>query len=134
MDIQKYSFSDFKCLINNNDNDAKEGIVLFGTGGDLNEWVSGVFNQLKEESIITASTVEELFSNVIELKTTGGRTDLALIFNNFENINMGKMAMWRLQFGDCSWISDYIPNYSNQHEFNVFEEDITDNTDEDDEE
>lgn len=124
MDIQKYNFLDFKCFINNNDNDSKEGIVLLGTGGDLNEWVEGVFNQLKEESIVTASSVEELFSNAIELKTTGCRTDLVLVFNNFDNINMGKMAMWRLRFGDCCWISDYIPNYSNQHGFNVFENDI----------
>jgi hypothetical protein len=27
---------------------------------------------------------------------------------------MGKMAMWRIKFGDCSWLSDYIHNYKNQ--------------------
>lgn len=129
MDIQNYSFADFKCFINN-DGDSKEGIVLLGTGGDLNEWVNGVTKQLNEENIITVSLAEELFSNAIRLKTTGGRTDLALVFKDFDNIDMGKMAMWRLRFGDCSWISDYIPNYSNQHGFNFFDEDNTEDKNE----
>ncbi|CAM6053497.1 unnamed protein product [Sphagnum tenellum] len=50
------------------------------------------------------------------LTTTGGRTDVVLEFpTEMETINMGKMAIWRLSFGNASWISDYIVNYRDQH-------------------
>jgi hypothetical protein len=42
---------------------------------------------------------------------------------------MGKLAIWRLAFGNCSWISDYLVNYADQHGYSCeFDED-----DEDDE-
>jgi len=49
------------------------------------------------------------------LKTSGGRTDLVLMFNNGDALNVGKLAMWRLRYGDASWVSDYIVNYAKQH-------------------
>jgi hypothetical protein len=72
---------------------AKEGIVLMGAGGDLNEWVKGV----------------------IVLKTSGGRTDLLLVIPDSSTLQIGKLAMWRLRFGDASWLSDYKFNYADQH-------------------
>jgi hypothetical protein len=38
-----------------------------------------------------------------------------MLFNKNGKHNIGKMAMWRLRFGDCSWVSDYIINYASQH-------------------
>ncbi len=35
------------------------------------------------------------------------------------------MAMWGLSFGDCSWISDYVVNYAEQHGFTRSEEDLS---------
>ena len=111
MGVNKMKFNEFKELNN-------EGIVLLGCGGDLQEWINGVSNLFNEEKI-TAITSEpkDMFLNAIELITTGGRTDLALIFNNGCEFNMGKMAIWRLSFGDCSWISDYVVNYAEQHDY-----------------
>jgi len=95
----------------------KEGIVLLGAGGDLDQWIEGVSGQLKEEEIATSGDPADLWEHTFyRLTTTGGRTDLAMIFKSSSNvIDIGKMAMWRLRFGDCSWISDYIVNYRNQH-------------------
>lgn len=108
--ITNSTFADFKT-----NTYKKEGIVLLGCGGDLNEWTEGVSNCLKKEKII--QDTDNAWSNIYKLETTGGRIDLAMVFNNNSNsnINIGKLAIWRLRFGDCSWISDYKDNYASQH-------------------
>jgi hypothetical protein len=108
--ISEVNFNDFNQVATN-----QEGIVLLGTGGDLQEWTKGVCDILLKEEITKTNNPNELFSEFYKLTTTGGRTDLAMIFNSFDNFEMGKMAIWKLAFGDCSWISDYIVNYAEQH-------------------
>jgi hypothetical protein len=93
----------------------QEGIVCMGAGGDPKEWIDGIFGMWQEEGITSAQSPDEVFASAKTLKTTGGRTDLVLQFKDGANLNMGKMAMWRLRFGDCSWISDYKQNYATQH-------------------
>jgi len=92
-----------------------KGIVLLGAGGNPNEWIDGVSEMLFDEDIATSKSPSELFRGAYLLKTSGGRSDIALVFNKPFPADLGKMAMWRLRFGDCSWISDYIVNYANQH-------------------
>ena len=92
----------------------KEGIVLLGAGGNPQEWIDGVSEMLAAEGISKAD--KGLWASAHTLKTTGGRTDLALVFKKSGNpLDIRKMAIWRLNFGDCSWISDYIDNYKDQH-------------------
>ena len=94
-----------------------EGIVLMGAGGSLDEWITGVTDILKEKDIVTTGDPQDSFMGAYELTTTGGRTDLALVFSNKKKqIKIGKLAQWRLKFGDTSWISDYVVNYADQHE------------------
>jgi hypothetical protein len=107
--MENTSFKDFLQKV-----EGKEGIVLLGTGGNPEEWINGIAGLLKEEGISTASTPEELFTDRFMLKTTGGRTDLALVVD-FDKAEVDKMAMWRLRFGECSWISDYKVNYASHH-------------------
>jgi hypothetical protein len=107
--IQKVNFSAFKESAH-----SKEGIVLTGTGGDIDEWINGVTTTLNEEGI-AKGTVKDLWSEIYVMKTSGGRSDTALVFKEGNNIDLGKLAMWRLRFGDCSWISDYLVNYAKQH-------------------
>ena len=93
-----------------------EGIVLLGAGGSLDEWIEGITSLLNSEEIIKSRDPKEIFMGAYELTTSGGRTDLALVFNTKKNnIDIGKMAMWRLKFGDTSWVSDYLDNYAEQH-------------------
>jgi hypothetical protein len=103
----------------------EEGIVLLGAGGPLNDWINGIFDMWQKEGITKASTPADVFADALILKTTGGRTDLALVFKPDADLEIGKMAMWRLRFGDCSWISDYVVNYAEHHGFNNREEDLS---------
>jgi hypothetical protein len=95
-----------------------EGIVLLGAGGNLNEWIDGVTETLIKEKILqdgaTVKQAAELFSGAYKLTTSGGRSDLALVFKSNSPLNIGKMAIWR-RVGDWSWISDYLDNYAKQH-------------------
>jgi hypothetical protein len=109
LNVENMSFRDFKKNFK-----GQEGIVLIGAGGDILEWIGGVSDILKQEGIAEGS-LKDMWSNFIIMTTSGGRTDLAMTFNPNGKFNMGKMAMWRLRFGDCSWISDYIVNYADQH-------------------
>ena len=93
----------------------QEGIVLLGAGGNPQEWIDGVFKTWKKEKLTTGPTPEAVFSKAFLLKTSGGRTDLALTFKRKAPIDLGRLALWRLQFGDCSWVSDYKVNYAAQH-------------------
>ena len=91
-----------------------EGLVFLGAGGDINHWITGVTNELEKSDIVTG-TLDQIWQKAYKITTTGGRHDLILIFNPQAKFDMGKLAMWRLHFGDTSWISDYIKNYAKQH-------------------
>lgn len=93
------------------------GMVVLGAGGDISEWVDGISGILKKDGIVdpdkeTFSRAELLEGNVLGVK---GRKDLVLIFNPGSNVHVGKLAIWRLQFGDISWIDDFIANYGSNY-------------------
>lgn len=113
--MEKISFQDFI-----KETTGQEGIVLIGCGGELSEWTDGVTKLLLDEEIITTNG----FSKIFILETTGGRIDIAMVLNPLSKVNIGKMAIWRLGFGDCSWISDYKSNYADQHGFISSVEDL----------
>lgn len=99
-----------------------EGLILLGCGDDLNEWVSGVYNILHDDMIATADFKECFEEELLQLTTTGGRTDLVWVFAKNTKLDVGKLAMWRLRFGDCSWVSDYKVNYASHHGVSVPED------------
>lgn len=85
-----------------------EGLVIQGCGGDLQEWVDGINDMLTEAGIlINGSRFENCYAFENE--------NLTCILFPFEDVQleMGKLAMWRLQtheqFGG-TWLSDYVPN------------------------
>ena len=88
----------------------KEGLVILGAGEPHEEWITGITKLLQEEKILDGE-LEDIWSEFFLLKSTGGRHDLVMVFKKNPPINIGKMAIWRLQFGDISWISDFIVNY-----------------------
>lgn len=89
------------------------GIVIMGAGGDLEDWVNGVVHSLVEDGICKEG--EELFDSIYTLsdnvKGTEGRTDLVLFFKP-PLPEVGKLAMWRIKFGSCSWADDFADNYA----------------------
>lgn len=89
----------------------KEGLILQGCGGDLQEWVDGINQMLSDAGILLDGTK---FENVSAFEFDG----LTCLLYPFEDVklNVGKLAMWRLQtHGEFSgkWLSDFVPNRLN---------------------
>ena len=87
----------------------REGLVLQGCGGDPQEWLDGINQILTEEGILKKGAgFEEVYSFQHD-----GLTCLLFPFKEDVEMDVGKLAMWRLQthstFGG-TWLSDYVPN------------------------
>lgn len=86
----------------------KEGLVLRGCGGDLQEWVDGISNELKREDILSeGSSFGECF--------TFQHGDVTCLLFPFEgaDLDLSKLAMWRLRTRDMyggTWLSDFVSN------------------------
>ena len=87
----------------------KEGLVLRGCGGDLQEWQDGINRLLTEENLLLAGTK---FENIYAFENEG-MTNILFPFDDGVKLNTGRLAMWRIQtleqFGS-TWLSDYVPN------------------------
>lgn len=102
MSIKHISANDLRAMAN------KEGLILQGCGGDLNEWVDGINDLLTEEGILLDGTK---FENCAAFTHDG----VTCILYPFEDVKLDveKLAMWRLRtHGQFSgkWLSDYVPN------------------------
>ena len=86
----------------------REGLILQGCGGDLQEWLDGINEMFTENGILKDGTKFENIS-VFEHE---GLTCLLFPFDGVK-LDVGKLALWRLQthatFGG-TWLSDYVPN------------------------
>ena len=87
----------------------QEGLILQGCGGDPQEWLDGINQILTDEGILKKGTrFEEAYTFQHD-----GVTCLVFPFKEGMVIEMGRLAMWRLQthphFGG-TWLSDYVPN------------------------
>lgn len=86
----------------------KEGLVLLGCGGDLQEWVDGINEELTKYGILLNNTKFTYCQSF----THNDLTCLLFPFDDVE-LDIGKFAIWRLKtynsFGG-TWLSDFIPN------------------------
>lgn len=87
----------------------QEALILQGCGGDLAEWVEGINGILTEEEILKDGfRFEEAYTFKNE-----GLTCLMFPLEDGAKINMGKLALWRIDtqhnFGG-TWLSDYVEN------------------------
>ena len=103
MSIQKISKEQLHRMGN------QEGLILQGCGGDPQEWLDGINQILTDEGILKKGTrFEEAYTFQHD-----GVTCLVFPFKEGMVIEMGRLAMWRLQthstFGG-TWLSDYVPN------------------------
>jgi hypothetical protein len=90
-----------------------EALVFLGCGGNLSEWTNGIADILVKDGI-TTTPVEHLKKQFYFVETTGNRIDLVLIYDE-DCICVSKLVFWRLRFGDCMWLSDYVENCRKQH-------------------
>ena len=93
------------------------GMVIMGAGGDHNEWVEGIEGILKEHEIVSKefATFSEAYVLSDNVNGSEGRCDLVVIFSEDAQPVIGKLALWRLSFGDISWIDDFCDNYSGDY-------------------
>ncbi len=88
----------------------REGLILQGCGGDLLEWVDGINGLLTEaEILLDGSTFKAEDVSVFQ---HGELTNMLFPFEGVK-LDMGRLAMWRLQTHDQfggTWLSDYVPN------------------------
>lgn len=89
----------------------KEGLILQGCGGDLQEWLDGINEELTKANILLDGTKFKAESCCVF--ENEGLTCLLFPFSEEMKLDMGKLAMWRLQtqeqFGG-TWLSDYVDN------------------------
>lgn len=87
----------------------KEGLVLQGCGGDPQEWLDGINEQLTDAGILQNGSQ---FENISVFKHEN-LTNILFPFENSVQLDIGKLAMWRIhsheQFGG-KWLSDYVEN------------------------
>ena len=88
--------------------EGKDGLILQGCGGDLKEWVDGINEMFTEAGILKDGSKFEGVS-------TFQYGELTCLLYPFEDVKLdiGKLAMWRLQTHDTfggTWLSDFVPN------------------------
>lgn len=86
----------------------KEGLILQGCGGDIQEWADGINSALTDTEILKNGS---MFSKIYVFEHEG-HTCIMFPFEGAE-LDIYKLAMWRLQthaqfYG--KWLSDYVPN------------------------
>lgn len=102
MPIEKITVDDLR------DMEHQEGLVLQGCGGEAQEWLDGINDLLTQDGILQNGNRFE----TVKVFQHDGLTNLLFPFEDIQ-VDMGKLAMWRLQthgaFGG-TWLSDYVPN------------------------
>lgn len=86
-----------------------EGLILQGCGGDISEWVDGINKELTDNGILKNGARLDDVSKF----TNDGLTCLLFKFNKGTDIDIGKLAIWRIQTHEAfggTWLSDYVPN------------------------
>lgn len=86
----------------------KEGLVLLGCGGDLQEWADGINEMLTKDGILLNSSMFKDCQSFIY----NDMTCLLFPFDDVE-LDIGKFAIWRLKTYESfagTWLSDFVPN------------------------
>lgn len=92
--------------------EGKEGLILQGCGGNLQEWVDGINELFAKEGILLDGTkFKEENCAVFE---NNELTCLLYEFTDDVKLDTGKLAMWRIgthsDFGG-TWLTDYVDNH-----------------------
>lgn len=88
--------------------EGKDGLILQGCGGELQEWLDGINEMFTEAGILKNGAK---FQDISAFEYDG----LTCLLYPFEGVDLeiGKLAVWRLQTHDTfggTWLSDFVPN------------------------
>ena len=101
--IQKINAEDLRKM------EGEEGLILQGCGGDPQEWQDGINDLLTKEGILQNGTK---FENIYVFQNEG-ITNILFPFEENVQVDIGKLAMWRLMTHSNfsgKWLSDYVDN------------------------
>lgn len=110
MEISVKSFQEFRANYSD-----KLGLVLLGAGEPHEEWSSGLADLLVDECDAVQPVFSEAFALSGNVRGPKGRTDLVLVVSPESKVNVGKLAMFRIRFGDASWLDDFAVNYGKDY-------------------
>ncbi len=88
-----------------------EALILQGCGGNLDEWVEGINDLLTESGVLLEGT--KFKAENCSAFEHDGLTCLMFPYSEDVKLDVGRLAMWRLQTQqdfDGIWLSDYVPN------------------------
>lgn len=105
MSIERITTDDLRRM------NSKQGLILQGCGGSLDEWVDGINDLLTESGILLEGT--KFKAENCSAFEHDGLTCLMFPFSEDVKLDVGRLAMWRLQtHGQLggTWLSDYVPN------------------------
>ena len=103
MSIKQINANDLRAMKN------KEGLILQGCGGEPQEWLDGINDLLTKEGILQNGTK---FENIYVFQNEGV-TNILFPFEEGVQLDIGKLAMWRLMTHSNfsgKWLSDYVDN------------------------
>lgn len=105
MSIKKITANDLRQMKDS------EALILQGCGGSLDEWIDGINDLLTESGILLEGS--KFKAENCSAFEHDGLTCLMFPFSEDVKLDVGRLAMWRLQthgqFGG-TWLSDYVPN------------------------
>ena len=85
----------------------KQGLILRGCGGDINEWIDGINRDFAKENILLDGTKFKDVS-IFDYKD---ETCILYPFSEDLKINLGKLSIWRVRtveaFGG-TWLTDFV--------------------------
>lgn len=116
---------DYKELLKMVKEENAEGLVILGCAKPHKDWVNKLTTYLSEKDCFKnhETNPDKVWKAIYLAETTGGRYDLIFKFKKESNpISIGNMAVERLKMGSNSWLSDYVVNYADHHDYN---EDVT---------
>lgn len=96
----------------------REGLILQGCGGDPQEWIDGINDMFTKDDILLNDT--KFDSEDCAVFDNDGLTCILFEFTDKTEVNMGKLAMWRIGTHDTfggTWLSDFV-----DHKFGGFEQ------------
>ena len=112
---------DIKDLLNY---EGKEGLILQGCGGEPQEWIDGINELFTKQEILLDDT--KFNAENCAVFDNNGSTCILYPFSEDVNLNVGKLAMWRIgthsEFGG-TWLSDFV-----DHQFGGFHAKQQENT------
>lgn len=96
--------------------EGREGFILQGCGGSIKEWIDGINEMLTEQGILLDGT-KFTEDDCVSFKNDDS-TCILYEFTESTKLDMGKLAMWRLQTHDAfsgKWLTDFV-----DHQFGGF--------------